>query len=138
MTLSAERQAQILRYYHVEKWRINTIAAQLSVHHCTVQRVLARAGLPPIDSAPRPSAVDPYVPFIVETLTRFPSLTASRLFVMVRERGYRGGASQFRHRVSMLRPRRPAEAYLRLRSLAGEQAQVDWAHFGHLLNHMRQ
>ena len=31
-----------------------------------------------------------------------------------------------------MRPRPPAEAYLRLRTLPGEQAQVDWAHFGHL------
>jgi transposase len=30
------------------------------------------------------------------------------------------------------RPRRPAEAYLRLRSLPGEQAQVDWEHLGHM------
>jgi hypothetical protein len=30
------------------------------------------------------------------------------------------------------RPRRPAEAYLRLCSLPAEQAQVDWAHFNHL------
>lgn len=28
------------------------------------------------------------------------------------------------------RPSEPAEAYLRLHTLAGEQAQVDWAHFG--------
>ena len=31
-----------------------------------------------------------------------------------------------------MRPRPPAEAYLRLRTLPGEQAQVDWGHFGHL------
>ena len=31
-----------------------------------------------------------------------------------------------------LRPRPAAEAYLRLRTLPGEQAQVDWGHFGHL------
>ena len=31
-----------------------------------------------------------------------------------------------------LRPHRPREAYLRLRTLPGEQAQVDWAHFGKL------
>ena len=31
-----------------------------------------------------------------------------------------------------MRPRPPAEAYLRLRTLPGEQMQVDWAHFGHL------
>ena len=106
MTISAERQAQILRYHHVEKWPINTIAAQLGVHYGTVQRVLAQAGLPHAAHSVRASVVDPYVPFIVQTLTRFPTLTASRLFVMVRERGYRGGASQFRHRVALLRPRK--------------------------------
>jgi hypothetical protein len=31
-----------------------------------------------------------------------------------------------------MRPRPAAEAYLRLRTLPGEQAQVDWGHFGHL------
>ena len=38
----------------------------------------------------------------------------------------------FRHLVACHRPRPKAEAYLRLRSLPGEQAQVDWGHFGHL------
>src|SRR6516162_8845766 len=47
-------------------------------------------------------------------------------------RVYRGGPDHFRHIVACHRPRRPAEAYLRLRSLAGEQGQVDWGHFGHL------
>jgi hypothetical protein len=39
---------------------------------------------------------------------------------MVRERGYRGGPDHFRHFVACHRPRRPAEAYLRLRTLPGE------------------
>ncbi len=34
--------------------------------------------------------------------------------------------------IARLRPRPVAEAYLRLRTLPGEQAQVDWAHFGKL------
>ena len=33
MVTPPEIEAQILRYYHVEKWRIGTIAAQLHVHH---------------------------------------------------------------------------------------------------------
>ena len=134
MSIAPELEAQILRYYHAEKWRINTIARQLHVHHSTVQRVLAQAGLPRIGVPRRACAIDPYVAFITATLERFPTLTASRLFVMVRERGYQGSASQFRHRVALLRPRRPTEAYLRLRTLPGEQAQVDWAHFGHLVD----
>src|SRR3954449_6009728 len=36
---------------------------------------------------------------------------------MVHERGYRGSPDHFRHLVAEHRPRRPAEAYLRLRSL---------------------
>ena len=132
MTISPELEAQILRYYHAEKWTIGTIATQLRVHHSTVARVLAQAGLPRIGRPPRPSRIDPYLPFIRQTLETFPGLTASRLYLMVRERGYRGGPSHFRYMISCHRPRPKAEAYLRLRTLPGEQAQVDWGHSGHL------
>jgi transposase len=132
MTIAQELEARILRYHHVEKWRIGTIATQLGIHRTTVQRVLAQAGLPTHVAQPRASAVDPYLPFIRETLAQFPTLTASRLHAMVRERGYLGGPDHFRHLVSLHRPRPKAEAYLRLRTLPGEQAQIDWGHFGHL------
>jgi transposase len=132
MTIPPDLEVQILRYYHVEKWRIGTIARQLRVHHDTVMRVLAQAGLPRAGAPARRSQVAPYLPFILETLQKFPTLTASRLHARVRERGYRGGPDHFRHLVACHRPRRPAEAYLRLRSLPGEQAQVDWGHFGHV------
>jgi len=131
MTMSPDKEAQILRYHHVEKWRIGTIARQLHVHHGSVERVLRQAGLPRIGAA-RPSCIEPYLPFIRQTLEKFPTLAASRLYVMVRERGYAGGPDHFRHLVSHHRPRPVAEAYLRLVTLPGEQAQVDWAHFGHL------
>src|ERR1700733_15139908 len=133
MTIPPELEARILRYYHVEKWRIGTIARQLRVHPETVARVLAQAGLPRIGAPRRPSKIDPYLPFIREMLARFPTLTASRLHAMACERGYRGGPSRFRAVIACHRPRPAAEAYLRLRSLPGEQAQVDWGHFGHLV-----
>jgi len=60
MTILPELEAQILRYYHVEKWRTGTIAAQLGVHHGTVTRILAQAGLPKIGAPRRASAIDPY------------------------------------------------------------------------------
>jgi transposase len=131
MTLSPELEAQILRYHHVEQWRIGTIARQLHVHHGSVERVLRQAGLPRIGAA-RPSRIDPWLPFIRETLEKFPRLTASRLYAMVRERGYHGGPDHFRHLIAQHRPRPAAEAYLRLVTFPGEQAQVDWGHFGHL------
>jgi transposase len=73
---------------------------------------------------------DPFIPFMLETLNAYPKLCASRLYIMVRDRGYRGGSDHFRAIVARLRPRPVAEAYLRLRTLAGQQAQCDWAHFG--------
>jgi len=132
VTIAPDLEARILRYYHVEKWRIGTIARQLHVHGGTVRRVLAQAGLPRTGTAQRPSQVDAYLPFIGQTLEKFPTLTASRLYTMVRERGYQGGPDHFRHLMSLHRPRRSREAYLRLRTLPGEQGQVDWGHFGHL------
>ncbi|KQW60303.1 IS21 family transposase [Variovorax sp. Root411] len=132
MVIPADLSAQILRLYQAEHWRVGTIASQLHVHRSTVQRVLAQAGLPTEASPLRPSRVDPYRPFILQTLAKFPTLTAARLFVMVHERGYRGSPEHFRHVIAGLRPRPTAEAFLRLRTLVGEQAQVDWGHFGHL------
>jgi len=124
-------EAEIVRLYHTEHWPIGTIAAQLRVHHGTVRRVLAQAGVPVVKTA-RASIVEPYRAFIVETLTKYPTLRASRLYHMVRERGYPGAPDHFRAIIARERPRPAAEAYLRLRTLPGEQAQVDWAHFGKL------
>lgn len=132
MALTPEIEAQILRYYHAERWRIGTISTQLNVHRDSVARVLAQAGLPALGPVRRPSAIDPYLPFILETLTQFPRLRASRLYDMAVARGYPGRPDHFRHLIARHRPRPKAEAYLRLRTLPGEQMQIDWGHFGHL------
>ena len=132
MTIAPDLVAQILRLHTVEKWRVGTIARQLHVHRDAVRRVLAGNNAPVHCSPLRPSRIDPYRPFILETLNKFPTLTAARLYAMVGERGYVGCSSHLRLLVAGMRPRPPAEAYLRLRTLPGEQAQVDWAHFGHL------
>jgi len=132
MPITPEIEAQILRYYHAERWRIGTIATQLHVHRDSVARVLALADLPALGGLCRPSAIDPYLPFILETLEQFPRLRASRLYDMVRTRGYPGRPDHFRHLIARHRPRPKAEAYLRLRTLPGEQMQVDWGHFDHL------
>ena len=132
MTIAHDLVAQILRLHAAEKWRVGTIARQLHVHRDTVRRVLAVNGQAVPPSPLRPSRIDAYRPFILATLTKFPTLTAARLHAMVGERGYVGCDSHFRHLIAELRPRPVAEAYLRLRTLPGEQAQVDWGHFGHL------
>jgi transposase len=130
--IAKESEAEILRLFHAEKWLVGTIADQLGIHHTTVQRVLGQTGVAPKELAPRPSMADPFVPFIIEQLQKYPRLCSSRLFEMVKARGYPGGRDHFRRVVARHRPRKPAEAFLRLKTLPGEQAQVDWAHFGKL------
>ena len=104
MALPLEVEARILHHYHVEKWRIGTIARQLGLHPGTVGHFLAQSGLPRIGTV-HPTLIDSYLPFIRQTLKRFPTLATSRLYEMVREHGYSGGHSHFRHVIANLRPK---------------------------------
>ena len=133
MVVSPDVEAQVLRLHHAEKWPVGTIAAQLGVHHDTVRRILAKSGVAASAGLGRPTKLDPYLPFIVGVLEKYPRLAASRVFSMARERGYPGSASRVRKAVARLRPRPRAEAFLRLKTLPGEQGQADWGHFGHLV-----
>ena len=120
MAIDKETEAKILRYHVVEHWGVHTLAAQLNIHHSTVDRVLAQAGLPKVERATRPTIIDDYLPFVVNTLANYPTLTAARLYGMAQERGYLGGPSYFRQRVAEVRPRKSPEAFLRLKTLPGE------------------
>ncbi len=130
--VTPEESAAILRLHHAEEWPVGTIAAQLGRHHDTVERVLAQSGLPVAKPTARARLVEPYLPFIHETLAKHPRLRASRLWAMVKKRGYTGSKSAFRAIIGRQRPRPHAEAYLHRAVLAGQEAQVDWAHFGKL------
>jgi transposase len=126
-----ELEAKILRLRLAEKWPVHTIASQLHVHHDVVERVLRQAGVPKT-FVERPKLIDPYVEFVRETWQKYPKLPSSRLWAMCKARGYRGAKDHFRSSVRAYRPRPVAEPFLRLKTLPGEQAQIDWAHFGTL------
>ena len=127
--IDAAKEADILRLFHAESWPVNTIARELGIHHSVVERVV-RSERAPTPLLVRATILDPYLPFIRKTLEEHPRLRASRLYDMCVARGYAGGPDHFRHKISQLRPRKTAEAFLRLRPLAAEEAQVDWGHFG--------
>jgi len=129
LTIPRELEVKILRLFAAEHWPVGTIASQLGVHHEVVERVLRQASAPPAQPL-RATLLDPYVGFVCDQWAKYPKLTASRLWGMCRQRGYPGAKDHFRHLVAPYRPRPRTEAFLRLRSLPGEQAQVDWAHFG--------
>ena len=125
--ISPELIAEIRRLYHAEHWKVGTIAAELHLHYDTVRRALApeRRRRP----AKRKTKTAPYLEFTQQTLEKYPRLRATRIHEMIRQRGYTGGIAQVRRLVRRLRPR-VQEAFVRLEAFPGEQAQVDWAHFG--------
>lgn len=127
--IPTEQVAEIRRLYYAEHWKIGTIAAQLGVHPDTVRAAVATDVATCRPAAPRPCMTDPYLPFIRDTLQRYPRLRSTRIFEMIRLRGYTGGVAQVRRLVGTLRPRHQ-EAFLMRRTFPGEEAQADWAHFG--------
>lgn len=127
-----EQIADILRLHHVEGWPVGTIATQMGRHHDTIEHVLGHQGLGVHKPLQRPRLVDPYLPFLEQTLAKWPRLRASRLWAMAKARGYTGSKSGFRAIVRRLRPQRAAEAYLHRVVLPAQEAQVDWAYFGKL------
>jgi len=131
MTLSPDLTAEILRLAFNEEWPIGTIARQMGVHRDVVIRIISAKEEKLTDSKKNGTLVEPFLPFILETLTKYPDIHASRVFAMIRKRGYPGTSSgHFRRIVAGLRPKKQQEAFVRLATLSGEQAQVDWAEFG--------
>lgn len=128
--ISAEQRAKIRRLYFAEHWKVGTIAAQLALHHDTVRRALELEQRAPPPRRVPSTILDPYKKLITETLETYPGLRATRLLEMIRARGYRGSYAQVQRYVRQVRPQRQQEAYLRLSTLPGEQAQVDWGSFG--------
>lgn len=133
MTVPRDVEAEIRRLAHAEGWPVGTIAVELGVHHEVVERVLDPASATPRERPPRPSKLDPYKPFIARTLDKHPRLRATRIFHMLRRRGFRGSAKIVRRYVADVRPRPRVEAHLVCERLPGEQAQVDWGKVGTLV-----
>ncbi len=131
MTLHSETEAEILRLSFHEEWPVGTIAAQLNIHRSVVLRVISEAENISAIKVEKPKFVEDHTPFILDMLKKYPDIHASRLFNMVKKRGYLGRSpSHFRKIIAQLRPKKTQEAFARLTTLPGEQAQVDWADFG--------
>jgi transposase len=131
MTLDSEIEAEILRLAFIDEWPMGTIASQLGIHRSVVERVISQSQEASITKLARPKFIENHMEFIMDTMKKYPDIHASRLFAMVKKRGYEGRSqSHFRKMIADLRPKKTQEAFARLTTLPGEQAQVDWADFG--------
>ncbi len=76
------------------------------------------------DSRPRrASKLDPYKEYIQRRLERYEKLSATKLYLEIREKGYQGSYETVKRYVAAIRPRpRQQEAFCRFETGPGEQA----------------
>lgn len=128
--ITPEQHAEIRRLYYGEHWKVGTIAAALGVHHDTVRAAIAHDTRSVRRGTCRATKLDSYLPLVRDTLAQYPRLRATRLFEMVKSRGFTGSVVQLRRAVRLIRPAATVTVYRRLTTLAAEEAQVDWGAFG--------
>ena len=98
--IDEETRARIRRLFYAEHWKVGTIAHELVLHPDTVSIAVETERFNNTKTL-RPSVTDPYADFIREVLAKHPGLRATRLFQMIRDRGYSGSVVQLRRVVAL-------------------------------------
>ena len=92
---------------------------------------------PPQKRKPRAKKLDPFVPYLERRIEEG-VLNCNKLWDEMRKQGYQGGKSLIKSFVQPYREARRQEATMRFETLPGEQAQVDWGHFGFIEHYGRR
>jgi transposase len=109
------------------------IAKRLGISRTTVSKYWAESTNPDKPRyARRPQLIDSYRDYITSRLDEYPELSAYRLYKEIKEKGFQGSDRTVRRYVQSLRPPKHRE-YKPYETLPGEQAQVDWGHFGTII-----
>jgi transposase len=127
---------ELTRNEIVRRWQagasLRAIARDLGLARNTVRRAFtdaqaARAGQPAEASPRRASLLDSYETVIEELFGRYPDMTATRLFEELRGRGFAGGYTIVRERVSQRRGQPAPQPVVRFETAPGAQAQMDYS-----------
>lgn len=105
------------------------VARRLGISRDSVRKYWDSVQLEAGSYGPRAKLIDPYCDYITQRLDEYPELSAQRLYEEIQEQGYKGSARTVRRYVAPVRPQEHRE-YKPFETLPGEQAQVDWGHFG--------
>ena len=116
---------------HRQGLSISAIATRLGMDRKTVRKYINNGVQAPRygPRAPRPRVMDPFMDYVTERIRSFPELSTQRLLREIRALGYKGGRSALGDVVRDVRPPRQTGFEVRFETPAGQQAQVDFAHF---------
>ena len=117
---------------------ISDIARTTGHDRKTIRAVLkGPVSPPPQKRKGRAKKLDPFVPYLEKRMAEG-VFNSKKLLDEIRRQGYEGGWSQLRAFVHPYREAREQVATVRFETEPGEQAQVDWAHFGYIEHHGRR
>jgi transposase len=95
-------------------------ARRRQVGHSTLEPAPVRA--------PRSCKIDPYVPRVKKLLQTYPDITAQRVYEILVEEGFGGGATAVKKRLRILRPKDKPEPSLSTPIYEpGEMGECDWS-----------
>jgi transposase len=124
----------MIKDLHHQGMSISDIARQTGHDRKTVRKALDEPLIRP--RQPRQTAryrLGPYVAYLEKRIAEG-VLNASKLYDELKQHGYEGSRSHLRAFVRPFRTLRQTQATVRFETEPGEQAQVDWGHFGYI-NH---
>ncbi|MGA7316750.1 MAG: IS21 family transposase [Silvibacterium sp.] len=113
---------------HHDGWSVTEIARHLDIDRKTVRKYLKEAPRE-YERKPKSWKIDPWRAWLRERWEQGVQ-NASRLFAEMRKRGYDGCYTQVKRTVREWRSEGRERAFVRFETAPGEQAQMDWGHFG--------
>jgi len=116
---------------HRQGLGVSAIARRVGIDRKTVRKYIERGLEPPSygPRQPRARRREPFEAYLRQRIAAYPGLTASRLLREIREHGYTGGYTAVTDFLREVRPSPTLPFEVRFETPAGEQAQVDFAHF---------
>lgn len=130
--LSHEEKIKIATMFHKDHLSVHRIATETKCHHSTIKRVIREAS----SEKDRASTdhfcgrLEPYRDFITKKFEEYPDMKCSRLMCILKDKGVEVSATTLRRFTKEMRGKTRSRAFIRVKVLPGEQAQVDWGSFG--------
>lgn len=124
--MKTNEEVSCMRILRQQGVALRQMARELRISRNTVRRYV-RCPDGPVRQA-RLSALDGFKPWIEEHAERY-EYNATRLFQELQPLGYARGYEAVKRFVRALRPKRGRQAFLRIETPPGQQAQVDWGEF---------
>lgn len=119
-----ELRAQVKHLKEIEKLSLRQISYKLRISRKKIKRLLGENY--PIQKTQAVSIVVPFESLVRQWYTDYPFLQARQVYERLKDYGYEGSYSPVRRFTRPLRTKRKREAFHEVRTLPGQESQVDW------------